>query len=108
MAATLDELYQLRYSNAMLRNAVVAAVALVALEVVAEDPATPDHTLRLEWANRALEQTTGVAEGMLWAIAANDGIGQAALNGKPTDDLVLETVRGSLKTFAVDVQRKGV
>lgn len=98
---TLDELYQLRYSNAALRNAVVAACALAAFDILNEDPATKDHALRVEWANEALQNTPSVAERMLWAVVTNPTIAQAALAGKPTDNDVKFVVHSFIDTFAV-------
>lgn len=85
----LQETYKLRYQDPDFKGRVVAAIARVAQGITNEDPATPNHVNRLNYAQMWFAQLDGVAEGMLWSVVNADSI-QAT--GTASDDATIQAV----------------
>lgn len=66
-----DNLWTLRYGTKTLRRRVEVAVAATAYGILSEDPATPNHDVRLVWAKGTLQNPGPVAESVMWGVIAN-------------------------------------
>lgn len=66
---------------------VTIAVFFYARFILGEDPVTPLHSVRVNWAKGAFQNPGGVASGLLVAISM-DGTISATLPGIPTDQQI--------------------
>jgi hypothetical protein len=74
---SLESTYQLRYESKNMKDRVTAAVAQGAGDIRNEDPATPNHESRMEWADYAFANTQGIAEQAMWDVVMNPAINSA-------------------------------
>lgn len=82
--ATYAQLATLRNSSAF-RDRVELAVVFYARYIISEDPATPLHNVRANWAKNAFQNPSGVSNGLLNAVALDGTIGNvldAATDGQ--------------------------
>lgn len=93
--ATLLDLYDLRYNEAM-KKRVTAAIAKAAQDVLAEDDQTANHTNRVIWANDALKDAQLMTEKIMWRVLGNATI---AANGEASTDNDIQFVVNSLIDF---------
>jgi hypothetical protein len=56
---------------------VTAAVGHNAANILNEDPATPNHDARMDWANMALANSQSIAEQAMWDVVLNPAINEA-------------------------------
>jgi hypothetical protein len=84
--ALLDT-YTLRYNSEPMKSRVTAAVAQCSADILNEDPATPNHANREEWANFALNNSQGIAEQAMWSVVMNPTINAAGENATDQDIL---------------------
>jgi hypothetical protein len=87
MALSFAEMYRIAYSETSAQ--LPAALALVSVEILAEDPATDQHASRLAWAQKVLANPQDMARKMIWVFMGD----RAEKWGAVTDQEVLETVR---------------
>jgi hypothetical protein len=85
----LQETYKLRYQDADFKGRVIAAIAKFAQDVESEDPTTPNHANRLNYAQMWLAQVEGTADNIMWAVVAQAPI-QAS--GTATSDADIQGV----------------
>jgi len=83
----LIDTYNLRYTSETMKSRVTAAVAQNAADIINEDPATPNHENREQWANFALANTPGIAENAMWSVVMNPTINAAGDNATDQDIL---------------------
>lgn len=96
--ATLNELWNLRYTTDTLRTRVTAACAKAAWDVLYEDAGTANHANRILWAADVWRDAPAMAERMMWGVCANATV-QA--NGEATTDADLQNaVNALINTFA--------
>lgn len=89
MAATLAELYKIRFDKDNLQNRVAAAMLKQAWPIITEDPATANHPNRRAWAEHIIETdlTQAAYEAMGWVAKSN----QIQNNGAAATDNQIET-----------------
>lgn len=63
--------YAIRYSTPHLSQQTEVAVVTAAGQIQNEDPATPDHTNRLAWANWAIPNSSVAWQSFAWPVAQN-------------------------------------
>ena len=100
--ATLLEAYNLKIQNATLRNRITAACAKVAIDIVGENPATPDHAERLAWARVALADAEAMAAKIGWAVIADATI--LANPDGATDGQVIAAVSAAVAAYMLLVE----
>jgi hypothetical protein len=61
--------YRLRYEQSWLSQRVEVSIVRSANYIKIEDPATPDHTNRLAWANWTLRNSSVAVVGFMWSMA---------------------------------------
>lgn len=105
MAATLYDIYTIRYSTTGVLHRTIGAVMKLADTILTTEPAdTPNHANRVIWATEAVADPTSKASQMLSHIAVNGTVlGEfdptAANEGIPDGDI--EFIVGSLSnTYA--------
>jgi len=80
--------------NATLKRQLAAAIASAAVQVLSEDPVTPNNTNRQLWAKRVLATPTaplGMADQMIWGCLGNVAIqNELAAPGSHVPDSDLE------------------
>ena len=86
-------------ANAALRDKVKVAVVVAAATIRAEDPNTPDHGARLDWAKRAFANPDGEATRMLWALLAEFKDATPAQITGATDAAVQAAVNAAVALF---------
>lgn len=89
MAATLAELYKIRFDRDNLQNRVAAAILKQAWPIITEDPATANHPNRVVWARHIIETdlTESAYRAMGWVAKSN----QIQNNGAQATDNQVET-----------------
>lgn len=86
-------------ANAALRDKVKVAVIVAAAVVRAEDPNTPDHGARLNWAKRAFADPDTESTRMLWALLAEFRDSPIAAITGATDVQVQAAVNSAVALF---------
>lgn len=88
MAATLQELYNIRFNRDQLQNRTAAAMLKQAWGMIVEDPATANHANRVVWARDVIESdlTQMAYEAMGWVAKSN----QIQNNGAQATDNQVE------------------
>jgi hypothetical protein len=82
--------YAIRYSTPPLSQKTEVAVITAAGEIQNEDPSTPDHANRLDWANWAIGNSIVAWQPFAWPIATNSTI-VASVTADPTGNSVLDS-----------------
>jgi hypothetical protein len=82
--------WYIRYSAPAIQQQTEVAVVTAAGQVINEDPATPDHTNRLNWANWATGNSKGATNFFLWPVAMNPTI-QESIATDPTGGSVKDS-----------------
>ena len=94
----LQETYKLRFQDADFKGRVIAAIGKFAHNVQSEDPNTPNHANRLNYAQTWLAQVDGIADNILWSVVSTDSI-QAT--GTASDDTTIQAVVNSVLTAQI-------
>lgn len=96
----LQDTYKLRYNDADFKGRLTAAVAVFAQSLVSEDPATPNHSNRLNFAQTLLSpgNTEAYVESSYWAVIANPAV-QAA--GTTSSDADIQVAVNSVLTAQI-------
>jgi hypothetical protein len=89
--------YAVRYSTPALSQKTEVAVVTAAGQIQNEDPATPDHTNRLAWANWAIPNSSVAWQSFAWPVAENPTIVAAV-----TDDPSGQSVQDSDVQFVIN------
>jgi hypothetical protein len=74
---SLENTYYLRYESKNMKDRVTAAVSKSAGDIKNEDPGTPNHDSRIEWANYAFANAQGIADQAMWDVVWNPAINAA-------------------------------
>jgi hypothetical protein len=82
--------YAVRYSTPALSQKTEVAVVTAAGQIQNEDPATPDHTNRLAWANWAIPNSSVAWQSFAWPVAENPTI-VAAVTADPSGQSVQDS-----------------
>lgn len=96
--ASLLQVYNLRYAGT-LKPRVTVAIAKACFDIFAEAGSTPNHAERVVWAKSALQNTTAVAESMMWAIISDSAI--LAAGDSATDGEIISAVNSFINVFAL-------
>lgn len=73
----LIDTYNLRYTSETMKSRVTAAVAQDAADILNEDPGTPNHENRKQWAEMAMANSPTFAENAMWTVVMNPTINAA-------------------------------
>src|ERR1700757_1134246 len=82
--------YAIRYTIPSLQQQIEVSVIHDVEDIQNEDPATPDHTNRLAWANWANKSSNIASIAFAWPVAMNPTI-QAAVQGDPSGQTVQDS-----------------
>lgn len=82
--------WNIRYSIWSLQQQTETALIKSAQDINNEDPATPNHTNRVSWANWANKNSATAKFSFMWAIAMNPSI-QSAIAADPTGATVTDS-----------------
>lgn len=93
MALSFAEMYRIAYSDTSAQ--LPAALALVAVEILSEDPGIDQHQSRLAWAQKVLADPAPMAKKMIWVFMGD----RAEKWGDVSDQEVLETVRKYVNAY---------
>jgi hypothetical protein len=74
---SLENTYYLRYESKNMKDRVTAAISKSAGDIKNEDPGTPNHENRIEWANFAFANTQSLADQAMWDVVWNPAINAA-------------------------------
>ena len=85
-------------NSALLLQQVAVAVAVAAVNVMSEDPATLNHAARLTWATRALGDALHEGRRMIWGVLANPTVAQDPLD--QPDDTIQFVVNSLVDAYA--------
>lgn len=98
--ASLLEWYKLRFDTGEFRQRMAAALGQVAYAVLAEDPATPNHMLRLMLAHDILQHDVNAYAAQFAGYAmADDEFVTAAAQDKLVDAVLIEVFMGLFNQF---------
>lgn len=81
--------YAIRYTLTGIQQQIEVAVVTAATAIINEDPTTPDHVNRLNWANFAIQLSSSATDFFKWPIAQNATI-QASVAADPTGNSVAD------------------
>ena len=95
---SLLEVYNLRYGGS-LKPRVTVAIAKACFSIFAEPGSTSNHAERVAWAKSALQNTTVVAESMMWAVISDSAI--LAAGNSATDGEIVSAVNSFIDIFAL-------
>ena len=93
MSLSFAEMYRIAYSETSAQ--LPAALALVSVEILSEDPATEQHASRLAWAQKVLNDPGSMAKKMIWVFMGD----RSEKWGAVSDQEVLETVRKYVNAY---------
>jgi hypothetical protein len=82
--------YALRYTLINVHQQIEVAAVIAAGNIITEDPATPDHVNRLNWANFVMGLSVSAIEVFKWPVAQNPTI-QASVAADPSGDSVTDS-----------------
>lgn len=98
--ATYSELYDIATTDSALRNKVTVACLVAADGIRAEIDTTPNHTNRLIWAKRTLENPERVGAEMMPAVLAQNKAATVAAITGATDATIQTAVDAAINLFA--------
>ncbi len=75
--ATYAALYIIANQESGFTNKLPVGVAYAAQDVLAENPATPNHAARVTWARNALSDPSGMARKMTYGVLADPAVDAA-------------------------------
>lgn len=84
--------------SAVLLQQVAVAVAVAAVNVMSEAPATENHAARLTWATRALGDALQEGRRMVWGVLANPTVAQSPLD--QPDDTIQFVINSLVDAYA--------
>jgi Asp/Glu/hydantoin racemase len=90
--ATLQEIYDVRYSSSALRSRVIGAILVSANDII--NNAVNETEKRLKWARAAMKNPEGKVDGFLLACALNPTV--AAAGASATDNDLLFVVQSTI------------
>jgi hypothetical protein len=82
--------YAIRYLTPHLSQQTEVAVVTAAGQIINEDPATPDHSNRIAWANWAMPNSNIASYSFAWPVASNPAI-VAAVTADPSGSTVADS-----------------
>lgn len=94
--ATYLEYFNLRYTDANLKDKATTAISFKAYAVLGEDPGTSNHANRLIWANRVLtgQESISEAEKFMWPML------YIGIDGNSADGDISSAVSSLVDLFA--------
>jgi hypothetical protein len=97
--ATYTELFDL-WSNSDLQNKVTVACLIAAEAIRTEDPATPNHALRLVWAKQVFADPAPAGKEMFMAVLAGNAAMTTGQIKTATDAAIQAKVNAAVPLFA--------
>lgn len=83
----LTDTYTLRYNDPGFAGRVTVAIARLAQSIESEDPSTPNHDIRLLYAQQWFAQVEGTASTIMWNVVSSDSI---QVSGTASDDPTIQ------------------
>jgi hypothetical protein len=81
-----DQIYVFIQAGGSFVHRVAVAVAVAAANILSEDPATAQHSLRVTWASKALGDPERMAKIMMYGVMSNVSLQQSG-NAAPDSDI---------------------